>query len=72
MRENADSGRTILFVSHNLTAVQTFCNKVLSFEKGRLVEQGEINQIITSYLSKLSAYRPMQHWATPEEAPGND
>ncbi|QHW00426.1 ABC transporter ATP-binding protein [Spirosoma endbachense] len=72
MRENADSGRTILFVSHNLTAVQAFCNKTLYFEKGRLIEQGETNQIITSYLSKISQYRPLRQWDTPEEAPGND
>lgn len=72
MRENADSGRTILFVSHNLTAVQAFCNKALYFEKGRLVDQGETNQIVASYLSKISEYRPMRQWATPEEAPGND
>jgi lipopolysaccharide transport system ATP-binding protein len=72
MRDNSASGRTILFVSHNLTAVQALCNKTLYFEKGQLIEQGETNQVIASYLSKVSKTRLLRHWETPEEAPGND
>ncbi|CCH52798.1 ABC transporter related protein [Fibrisoma limi BUZ 3] len=72
MRDVSTSGRTILFVSHNLTAVQALCNKTLFFEKGRLVEQGETNQVIQSYLSKVSKTRLARQWDTPEEAPGND
>ncbi|MBD2704551.1 ABC transporter ATP-binding protein [Spirosoma sp. BT702] len=72
MRDNSASGRTIIFVSHNLTAVQALCNKTLYFEKGRLIEQGETNQVIASYLSKVSKVRLLRQWDTPEEAPGND
>ena len=72
MRDNSTSGRTILFVSHNLTAVQALCNKTLYFEKGQLIEQGETNQVIASYLSKVSRTRLIRVWDTPEEAPGND
>jgi lipopolysaccharide transport system ATP-binding protein len=72
MRDNSASGRTIIFVSHNLTAVQALCNKTLYFEKGMLIEQGETNQVIASYLSKVSKTRLAREWDTPEEAPGND
>lgn len=72
MRDNSASGRTIIFVSHNLTAVQALCNKTLYFEKGQLIEQGETNQVIASYLSKVSKTRLLRQWETPEEAPGND
>jgi lipopolysaccharide transport system ATP-binding protein len=72
MRDNSASGRTIIFVSHNLTAVQALCNKTLYFEKGRLIEQGETNQVIASYLSKVSKIRLARHWDIPDEAPGND
>lgn len=72
MRDNSASGRTVIFVSHNLTAVQALCNKTLYFEKGQLIEQGETNQVIASYLSKVSKTRLAREWATPEEAPGND
>ncbi|GAB3994791.1 ABC transporter ATP-binding protein [Spirosoma daeguense] len=72
MRDNSASGRTVIFVSHNLTAVQSLCNKTLYFEKGRLIEQGETNEVIASYLSKVSKVRLTRQWNTPEEAPGND
>lgn len=72
MRDNSASGRTIIFVSHNLTAVQALCNKTLYFEKGRLLEQGETNQVIASYLNKIAKTKLVREWATPEEAPGND
>ncbi len=72
MRDNSTSGRTILFVSHNLTAVQALCNKTLYFERGQLIEQGETNQVIASYLSKVSRTRLIRTWETPGEAPGND
>ena len=72
MRDNSASGRTILFVSHNLTAVQALCNKTLFFEKGQLVEEGETNQVIGNYLSKVSKTKLVRHWDTPKQAPGNE
>lgn len=72
MRDNSASGRTIIFVSHNLTAVQALCNKTLYFEKGQLIEQGETNQVIASYLSKVSKTRLLRQWDSPEDGPGND
>lgn len=72
MRDNSASGRTIIFVSHNLTAVQALCNKTLYFEKGQLIEQGETNHVIASYLSKVSKTRLTRQWDTPEDGPGND
>ncbi|RRB06352.1 ABC transporter ATP-binding protein [Larkinella rosea] len=72
MRDVSASGRTILFVSHNMTAVQALCNRTLYFERGRLIEQGETNQVVASYLSKISKTKLLREWNTPEEAPGND
>ena len=72
MRDNSASGRTVIFVSHNMTAVQALCNKTLFFEKGRLIENGETNQVIASYLSKISKTQLVRQWDTPQQAPGND
>jgi lipopolysaccharide transport system ATP-binding protein len=72
MRDNATTGRTILFVSHNLTAVQALCNKTLYFEKGQLLEQGETNAVIASYLSRISRTKLRRVWDNPADAPGND
>ncbi len=45
-------GRTILFVSHNMTAVQSLCTRVVLMENGKLVnpEGGEPNSVIENYL----------------------
>ena len=72
MRDVSESGRTILFVSHNLTAVQALCNKAFFFEKGRLVDQGDTTHIVTTYLSKVSHKSLERSWESFEHAPGND
>jgi lipopolysaccharide transport system ATP-binding protein len=43
-------GRTVLFVSHNMAAVQTLCNKGILVENGMIVYQGAINDTISKYL----------------------
>ncbi|MEA5139844.1 ABC transporter ATP-binding protein [Arcicella rigui] len=72
MKDASTSGRTILFVSHNLTAVQGLCNKAMYMQKGRLLEMGETNQVLATYLSHVQKTALESWWNTPEEAPGND
>jgi lipopolysaccharide transport system ATP-binding protein len=72
MRDVSESGRTLLFVSHNLTAIQALCNKSFYFEKGRLIDQGETTHIVTNYLSKVSHKMLDKHWENIESAPGTD
>jgi lipopolysaccharide transport system ATP-binding protein len=43
-------GRTILFVSHQLGAVATLCNKGMLLEKGGIVEYGSVSEVIEKYL----------------------
>ncbi|MEA5457474.1 ABC transporter ATP-binding protein [Arcicella sp. LKC2W] len=72
MKDASTSGRTILFVSHNLTAVQGLCNKAMFMQKGQLIEMGETNQVLATYLSHVQKTALESWWDTPEEAPGND
>jgi lipopolysaccharide transport system ATP-binding protein len=51
MEDVSRSGRTILFVSHNLAAVTQLCKKAVLLRKGELVEMGEVNSVIHSYIS---------------------
>jgi lipopolysaccharide transport system ATP-binding protein len=44
-------GRTILFVSHNMAAIQTLCNKGILLENGRTKTSGDINKVIYTYHS---------------------
>ncbi len=44
------SGRTILFVSHNLTAMRSLCERAILLEKGSLVDDGPTGKIINRYI----------------------
>lgn len=43
------SGRTVLFVSHNMAAVQNLCDRVLLLEGGRIVFDGETSEGVARY-----------------------
>lgn len=49
MTEVSKSGRTILFVSHNIQVVKNLCNKGLLMEEGKVVLEGKIDSIIDAY-----------------------
>jgi lipopolysaccharide transport system ATP-binding protein len=51
-------GRTILFVSHNLTAIQRLCNKTILLENGTIKEVGDTKTVIDSYLKNKSESKP--------------
>ena len=42
-QEFRDSGKTIIFVSHDLSSVSKYCDRVILLNKGSLVEEGEPN-----------------------------
>jgi lipopolysaccharide transport system ATP-binding protein len=44
-------GRTIIFVSHNMTAINTLCKEVIYLKNGHIVETGETEKIIHKYSS---------------------
>lgn len=52
MKDVASHGRTILFVSHDMNAISSLCNKSILLEKGNLVSYGDTNEVITAYLKK--------------------
>jgi len=44
-------GRTILFVSHNMTAIQNICDRVVLLEKGKIKMVGKPDEVIREYLN---------------------
>ncbi|MCG2613971.1 polysaccharide ABC transporter ATP-binding protein [Terrimonas sp. NA20] len=47
-----NQGRTVLFVSHNISAIQQLCNKGIYLERGKLVMQGGIDEVVDRYVSE--------------------
>jgi lipopolysaccharide transport system ATP-binding protein len=46
-------GRTVLFVSHNIGAVQSLCNVGILLEQGKIIGQADINDIIHTYTHQI-------------------
>lgn len=53
MREIGKHGRTILFVSHNMSALRNICKQAVVIDHGKLVAQGEANRTIDQYLANI-------------------
>lgn len=52
MREVADSGRTILYVSHNMSTIRTLCDRCVVLSKGTVLFDGDVEEAISHYITK--------------------
>lgn len=59
-------GRTVLFVSHNMTSIKALCKRGIILQNGMLVDDGEIDPIVTHYLRGDSAIANHKVWDRPE------
>ncbi|RPH52469.1 MAG: ATP-binding cassette domain-containing protein [Desulfobacteraceae bacterium] len=71
MNDVANEGRTILFVSHNMAAVQSLCKKTILLESGSVVKSGDSKSVVSSYLSSSGRITSAMVWSD-ETAPGNE
>jgi lipopolysaccharide transport system ATP-binding protein len=55
MEDAGHQGRTILFVSHNLAAVQALCQRAIMLEHGAVMTDGPVAEVIARYLRGLEA-----------------
>ena len=70
----AKEGRTVLFVSHNMIAIQSLCQSGVWLDAGQLKEQGDVNQIVTTYLRSSLIDEDIfeRVWPDIASAPGNE
>lgn len=54
MKEMVESGRTILFVSHNMDQVKSICERCVYLSEGRVIEDGNTNDVVNTYLNAES------------------
>jgi lipopolysaccharide transport system ATP-binding protein len=63
-------GRTILFVSHNMSAVRALCSVTLLLDRGNMVAVGASDDVIERYLTNHASKDTLQRDLTrPEHAP---
>jgi lipopolysaccharide transport system ATP-binding protein len=54
MGDVAKQGRTVLFVSHSMPAIQTLCTRALLLDQGKLVLAGSTDDVVMEYLRRLT------------------
>jgi len=63
------AGRTILFVTHDMSAVERFCNRAMLLEKGNLVTIGEPGEVARQY-NMLNIGQTV-HQRSPDQSAGD-
>lgn len=48
-----DEGRTVIYVSHNLSSVESLCNKTMLLENGKLTAFGKTHEVVSKYISSF-------------------
>ncbi|AYL97237.1 polysaccharide ABC transporter ATP-binding protein [Mucilaginibacter celer] len=65
-------GRTVLFVSHNMAAVKTLCNKGIVLANGQLIYQNKQLEAVSFYQTNNNTKSSFQHHGDLDSAPGNE
>ncbi|MCA1590681.1 MAG: polysaccharide ABC transporter ATP-binding protein, partial [Acidobacteria bacterium] len=72
MRDAGRSGRTVLFVSHDMQSISRICSRVIWFKNGRIERDGASKEIISAYLHEQTKTGAEKRWGNDDEAPGNE
>ena len=59
MDELKEEGKTIIFISHSLPQVRSFCDSAIWLEGGRLKEQGDIETVVDNYAEYVEWYQAL-------------
>ena len=72
MSDISQSGRTILFVSHNMPSILRLCNRGIYLVNGGMVEDGPIAEVVNRYTTDVIEFGHTKIWEDLKTAPGND
>jgi homopolymeric O-antigen transport system ATP-binding protein len=61
MDEMRSSGRTVLFVSHNMAAIENLCSRVIWLDGGRLLQDGAPREVLESYMRSFNDVSRLDH-----------
>ncbi len=68
----SDEGRTVVFVSHNMTAIRTLCERAILLREGAKSTDDTVDRAVSDYLEIGLQGRSKYIWEDPAKAPGNE
>jgi lipopolysaccharide transport system ATP-binding protein len=72
MEDFSGTGRTVLFVSHNMQTINQLCDRVIWLDGGTVVEDGDPSEVVTHYLQGSHSSDSRMSWPDDDSAPGDD
>ena len=72
MESISSDGRTILFVSHNLTAVKSLCQKGIVLSEGSMTFVGSAEDAVEHYATTGLSRQTVWNWENSTNPPGNE
>ena len=72
LEEIGRQGRTVLYVSHQMSSIRSLCTRAIELERGRVVMDGDPSEVVDRYLTGgHSEANPVRRWDDHASRPGN-
>jgi lipopolysaccharide transport system ATP-binding protein len=72
MEDFSESGRTVVFVSHNMQTLAQLCDRAILLDQGRVERDGPSPEVVAYYLQSEEGSASSQLWPDLASAPGDD
>lgn len=72
MEDVGKKGRTVLFVSHNMSAVTRLCQRAILLDGGRLLKDGPSHQVVAEHMYSGLGTTAAREWTDVTKAPGGE
>ena len=71
MIEISKSGTAVILVSHNMLPIQNLCKTTILLDKGKIIDQGRTEDVVSAYMGGQSISKTSQSWEF-DKAPGSE
>jgi lipopolysaccharide transport system ATP-binding protein len=72
MEKVSKEGKTVIFVSHNMEAIQRLCNRAILLGNGKVVQDGSVQEVVNKYMQIGVNEVGERSWSDINRAPGDD
>ena len=69
MEAVTQEGRTVLFVSHNMPAINRICSRAIHLEKGKILDDGPVEKVVANYMRSGTNTTASKEWNEKNTAP---
>jgi len=72
MRDVGKHGRTVLFVSHNMGAITSLCDRAILLDGGKIIRDGSPEEVVHAYLGSGLSIKATREWPDAVKAPSGE